>query len=395
MQTFKRIATAAATVAAVAAGAAGPASAQHPARHFRFEGDARAVFVQTDNLAGNQVVAYDRGADGTLTQTGVYDTGGLGGQLTGSVADHLASQGSLVLDRQADLLFAVNAGSNTVSVFAVRGDRLALRQVIASGGTFPVSIAVHDGIVYVLNAENGGSVDGFWQFGDRLVAIPGSNRPLGLDPTAAPQFVNTPGQVAFSRDGSQLVVTTKANGNDVDVFHVDRSGELSRTATANALPGTVPFAIALDRDGHLVIAEAGAGALVSFALREDGTIAQLASVATGQKATCWVVRSGDRFYASNAGGNGTPTVPGSLTGVQSAAGATTLTLLGQTTTAAGTVDATVTRDGRYLYVQTGAAGIVDEFAVNADGSLTAIGSVTVPGGAGGEGITVGELPARL
>jgi len=37
-------------------------------------------------------------------------------------------------------------------------------------------------------------------------------------------------------------------------------------------------------------------------------------------------------------------------------------------------------------VQTGAAGIVDEFRINDDGSLVAIGSVTVPGSVGGEGI---------
>jgi hypothetical protein len=37
-------------------------------------------------------------------------------------------------------------------------------------------------------------------------------------------------------------------------------------------------------------------------------------------------------------------------------------------------------------VQTGAAGIVDEFEVGPAGALTPIGSVTVPGGAGGEGI---------
>ena len=85
------------------------------------------------------------------TQAGVYNTGGLGGQLEGSDVDHLASQGSLAYDRHDGLLFAVNAGSNTVSVFAVYGDKLALRQVIGSGGSFPVSIAVHDGVVYVLN----------------------------------------------------------------------------------------------------------------------------------------------------------------------------------------------------------------------------------------------------
>src|SRR5271157_3192395 len=215
------------------------------------------VFVQTDNTAGNQVVAYDRADNGSLTQAGTYDTGGLGGQLTGSVVDHLASQGSLTYDSRNALLYAVNAGSNTVSVFAVRGDRLALRQVVSSGGTFPVSVAVHGNLVYVLNPENGGSVQGYVSFFGHLFAIPGSNRPLGLDPTATPQFVNTPGQVAFSPDGSQLIVTTKANGSDIDVFAVRSFGWLSATPVVNSEPGAVPFAINFDSSGHLVIAEAG------------------------------------------------------------------------------------------------------------------------------------------
>jgi AraC-like DNA-binding protein len=102
-----------------------------------------AVFVQTDNTAGNRVVAYDRVADGTLAPAGSYTTGGRGGILAGSVVDHTASQGSLAYDPRPGLLYAVNAGSDTISVFAVRGDRLALRQVLGSGGTFPVSVAVH------------------------------------------------------------------------------------------------------------------------------------------------------------------------------------------------------------------------------------------------------------
>jgi hypothetical protein len=37
-------------------------------------------------------------------------------------------------------------------------------------------------------------------------------------------------------------------------------------------------------------------------------------------------------------------------------------------------------------VQTGGNGVVDEFNVNANGSLVELGSVRVPGAAGGEGI---------
>src|SRR5262245_14473220 len=62
------------------------------------------VFVQTDNVAGNQVVAYERGDDGSLTLANTFATGGLGGVLNGSVVDHLASQGSLTYDPADALL---------------------------------------------------------------------------------------------------------------------------------------------------------------------------------------------------------------------------------------------------------------------------------------------------
>lgn len=339
----------------------------------------RAVFVQTDNTAGNQIVVYDRAPDGTLTKAGTFDTGGLGGKLEGSVSDHLASQGSLAFDRANKLLYAVNAGSNTISVFAVFGDRLALRQVLGSGGKFPASIAVGKGIVYVLNGLEGGSLAGFRVTSGRLAPIPGSTRTLGLDPTATPQFTHTPGQAVFTPDDGQLIVTTKANGEDVDVFSVDSSGQLSAEPVVNSLPGTVPFAASFDRQGHLVLGEA-AGFLASFQLQENGTIAPLDSVATEQVATCWVTRAQSRlFFTSNTGS-------GTLTGFRSETGGQLLSLLGSTKTEAGTVDAASPQGGRFLYVQAGIPGTVDEFSIGSDGSLTPIGSVTVPDAAGGEGI---------
>ena len=154
MRAMTRIGAAAVSIAAALAAVGGSTSALAA-------GTSSTVFVQTDNLSGNQIVAYDRTGAGALTQAGVYNTGGLGGKLEGSEVDHLASQGSLTLDPEHGLLYAVNAGSNTISVFAVLGDRLALRQVIGSGGTFPVSVAASDGLVYVLNGLEGGSVQGF------------------------------------------------------------------------------------------------------------------------------------------------------------------------------------------------------------------------------------------
>jgi 6-phosphogluconolactonase (cycloisomerase 2 family) len=338
----------------------------------------RAVFVQTDNPAGNQIVAYERAGDGTLAQAGTYATEGLGGVLEGSVVDHLASQGALAYDAQHRLLYAVNAGSDTISVFAVFGDRLALRQVIASGGSFPASVAVSDGLVYVLNALEGGTLQGFRVIAGRLQPIPGSSRALGLNASATPQYTNTPGQVAFSPGGAQLLVTTKENGNDVDVFAVDPLGRLSKAPVVSSLAGTVPFATAFDREGHLLVAEA-AGALASFVLRENGTLAQLDSAPTGQTATCWIVGARGRFYTSNAGS-------ASLSGFQVGARGGLLTLFSTTGTSPGPVDAAATGNGRFIYLQAGGEGVVDEFAVEHGGALDQIGSVTVPDAVGGEGI---------
>jgi hypothetical protein len=360
------------TGAAFASGShapAGPSAPEIGAHHV--------VFVQTDNPAGNQIVAYHRAKGGQLSWVATYSTGGLGGVLTGSVVDHLASQGSLAYDASSRLLLAVNAGSNSVAVFAVRGDRLELRQVVPSGGQFPVSIAVHQDLVYVLNAEGGGDISGFRAVAHRLVPIPHSVRALGLDPTATPQFTNTPGQVAFSPDGSQLLVTTKANGNEVDVFAV-RHGRPSATPVVNSEPGAVPFAISFDTAGHALIAEAGPNAVASFALSPSGTLTPLDSLLTGQAATCWIAPAGAFFYASNAGSGSVSGLTAGPTGL--------LSPLGPTSTDPGTVDASASTGGRYLYVQTGGLGVVDEFRVGPTGSLTEIGSVTVPNSVGGEGI---------
>jgi DNA-binding beta-propeller fold protein YncE len=361
-----RLAGAAAGALAAAALLAGPASA-HP-------GSPGALFVQTDNPAGNAVVAYDRAAGGGLRQAATYRTGGLGGVLGGSVVDHLASQGSLTYDRASGLLYAVNAGSDTLTVFAVDGDRLSRRQVIPSFGDFPVSVAAHDRLVYVLNARHGGSVQGYVRVGDHLLPIPAWHRRLGLDPAATPEFTTTPGQVAFTPDGRRLVVTTKANGNAVDVFGLDRFGGPSAQPVSTVLPGAVPFAVAFDVRGNLVLSEAGPNAVATFRLDGRGALVPIGQAPTGQAATCWITSVNGRLYLSNAGS-------GTVSAFDAA-----LAPVGLTATRGGTVDSTATPDGRFLYVQTGADGGVDAFRIAADGGLTPAGTVTVPGAGGGEGI---------
>ena len=376
MKALVRFVPAAAAALAVAAFAAPGASAATNSAAGRGAGGG-AVFALTDNTAGNAVAAYHRAANGTLTPAGTYATGGAGGILTGSVVDHTASQGALAYDNAHGLLVAVNPGSNTISVFRVHGDRLALSQVLSSGGDFPVSVTVHGNHAYVLNALGGGSLYGYRIDGGRLTPLSGSFRALNLGTTATSPFTATPGQVAFTPDGAQVLVTTKGASNAVDVFTVRADGRLSASPTVNSLPGDVPFATAFDGAGHVVLAEAGPSAIATFTLSRGGQLTQLAAKDTGQLATCWVVRAGQHFYTSNAGS-------GSVSGytVGRSGG---LAALGNTKTDAGTVDA-ASAGGRFVYVQAGAAGVVDEFAVGVGGALTPIGSVTVPGGAGGEGI---------
>ena len=362
-------ATAGLALAAPSASAATSDRASHVRPH--------PVFVQTDDASGNQVIAYRREPDGSLTLRHSYPTGGLGGALTGAAVDFTASQGALAYDPAHHTLLAVNAGSDDVSVFAVKGTSLRLLQVVDSGGSFPVSVTTHGRYAYVLNARDGGSVQGYVIADRRLHEVDSWNRTLGLDPAATPEFTHTPGQVGFTPSGRQLIVTTKANTNAIDVFRVHR-GRLSADPVVNVKAGSVPFGFTFDPAGHLAVTETGIGALTMYSVHYDGTVTQLSSAPTGQAATCWVTDAGRFLYASNAGSaseSGFSTAPDG-----------TVTPLGQTTTSPGTVDADATPDGRWLYVQGGAAGTVDGYRVNADGSLTAAGTVTVPNAVGGEGI---------
>ena len=212
----------------------------------------------------------------------------------------------------------------------------------------------------------------------RLIKLAGWNRPLGLDPTATPQFTTTPGQVGFSADGRQLLVTTKANTNSVEVFALGRYGAPAATPVVNALPGAVPFSFVLHGSNQILLTEAGPDAVATFTLDRDGILTQTASAPTGQAATCWIASAGDEIYAANAGS-------ASLSGFHTAADGS-LTTVGVTSTDPGAVDVAATADGRYLYAQTGGNGVLDELRVNADGSLTGIGSQTLPGAVGGEGV---------
>jgi len=87
----------------------------------RFAG---AVFAMTNETAGNRIVVYGRASDGTLTRLRSVRTRGLG---QGVDTD---TQGPLRLSADNRFLYAVNPGSDNISVFEVDGTRLRFRQII-------------------------------------------------------------------------------------------------------------------------------------------------------------------------------------------------------------------------------------------------------------------------
>lgn len=335
-------------------------------------GRERAVFVQTNELDGNRIVVFRRAGDGRLTEEDTYATGGNGGAATpGTESDRIASQGSLVYDGRHRLLFAVNAGSDTISVFRVNGTRLRLTDVDPSGGDFPASIAVHDDLVYVLNAGGAGIVQGFEIRGDGVRALSGSARSLGLANGDPPNFLTSPGQVGFTPEGRKLIVTTKASRSTIDVFDVRRDGRLSDTAVVNPSATPVPFAFTFDPRGRLVMGEAGASSVTTYTINRDRTLANPQSQTDGQVALCWIVEARGFFYVSNTGSN-------NLSGYRIDTNGRP-TLIGPTgvvaTTEEGPIDMATAAGGRFLYAQTGIGGTVDEFRVRDDGTLMRLGNV--------------------
>jgi 6-phosphogluconolactonase (cycloisomerase 2 family) len=320
-------------------------------------GAAGAVYALTNAPAGNAVVVWNRGADGSLTPAGSYATGGQGS------GAGLGSQGALILSQNNRWLFAVNAGSNDISIFRVSDDGLTLVDRAPSGGTLPTSLTVHGDLLYALNAGGSGNITGF-TIGERgrLAPIAGSTRPLSGSATA-------PAQVQFSPDGDLLVVTEKATSL-IDTYVVGEDGRASGPVSY-ASSGATPFGFAFSKRGDLVVSEAngapGASAASSYDVSEDGKLQVVsASVSTTQGAACWVVitKNGRYAYTGNASG--------SISGFRLDRDGR-LALLnadGRTAVVSGNpTDLALSNNSQFLFVRIGRTGSIGAFAVQPDGSL--------------------------
>jgi 6-phosphogluconolactonase (cycloisomerase 2 family) len=334
-----------------------------------------AVFTLSNDPAANAVVAFHRARDGRLRRAGSFATRGQGS------GDGLGSQGAVVLSSDGELLFAVDAGSNQISSFAVRGAKLSLVGHVSSGGERPISLTVHGDLLYVLNAGGDGNVTGFLVDEDGALAeIKGSTRPLSGSAVG-------PAQIQFTPDGDRLVVTEKTT-NLIDIYKVAEDGRADGPHV-NASSGAEPFGFAFGRRGLLVISEAfsgadGAGALSSYHT-DDGELAAVTSSSPDhQTAPCWVAITSDKrtAFTSNTGSDTISAYRIHRDG--------RLDLLDADGVAASTgkgskpIDMALSRGSRFLFALDSGTASISAFRVRSDGGLEEVsGASDLPANAVG------------
>ncbi|HSU54479.1 MAG TPA: beta-propeller fold lactonase family protein [Candidatus Dormibacteraeota bacterium] len=336
------------------------------------------------NQVQNTVAVFRRTANGHLNPAGEFSTGGAGNPVAippDPPTDPLASQGALVFGPGNRFLFAVNAGSNEISVLSVRRTGLALVDVVASGGVRPISLTVHENLLYVLNEGGTPNITGF-TIGDdgTLTPLAGSARPL-IGGTGA-----DPAEVSFNSDGTLLVVTEKL-GNRLDTYVVDQNG-LPSNPINNASSGMTPFGFSFNNNDSLIVSEAfggvpNASAASSYASDQSGLLSVISgSVPNSQTASCWVVipNNGMRAIVSNTGsgtistynidGNGMLTLDNAVAADLGANGTPR--------------DMALSVNSRLLFVQTDGGQAVAVFHIENNGALTPVDTaVGLPFGAQG------------
>ena len=325
--------------------------------------EAHAAFTLSNASGGNRVLVFDRGPGGRLHRVGSVATGGRGS------GANLGSQGALALAPDNTHLYAVNAGSNTLSVLGVAGLHVWREQVVRTAGTQPISVTASWNRVYVLNAGDS-TVTGFAVTASgRLRRIVGGHRSLAPGDSG-------PAQVSLNPSAGVLVVTNKASST-IDTFRVRANGSLA-APVAHASNGSTPFGFAFTSRGILIVSdasEAPTSAATSYHVGPFGGLRTISGpVQTNQQAACWVATSPDGHWAfvadAHSGTVATFTVgrfgrlslvdPSGISG-SGGAGSTTL-------------DEAVTGDGRYLsvlvYNATPGVNALVSFRINGDGSLT-------------------------
>ena len=321
-----------------------------------------AVYVQT-NAAPNEVIAFRRADDGSLERIGTEPTGG-----EGDGSRHLTSQGSVVLTGDGRHLLVTNAATNDLSVLTVVADgSIELRERVNTGAA-PKSVAEREGLVVVLNTGEP-ALAAFRLHAEGIEAVEGGDQALEASDA-------DPAQVAFSPDGSMVVITERAT-NSIVTYEVTPDGTFGASSEI-ASEGPTPYGFAFTSGGTLIVTEAfgaqkGAAAASSYSIEGGSLVARTSSVGNGRSEICWaVVTPDDRFafatnFADGAVSRFAIASEGSLSLDDATAGISEEGM-------PGLRDEALSSDGRFLYAIDADGGRVYGWSVDADGTLELIGS---------------------
>jgi 6-phosphogluconolactonase (cycloisomerase 2 family) len=348
------------------------------------------VYVNNNASPNNNIAGFARHRDGTLTPLAgsPFPTGGAG------VGSPVGSAGAIQFSRDRRFVLAVDAASNDISVMRVGKDgSLSLVGMTGSNGTTPLSIAVHDDLVYVANAGAGGSDYTGFRLDHRGHLTPIPNSTVALPDSAMP------GQVLFSGDGKTLAGTRvgpAAGPSYIDSFRVGDDGRLTAAPGSPFLsPRTGPFGSEFrpTNPQQLFVSNAhdgaGAGSVSAYTVAKNAALTPVSGspFADGQTAPCWVEISHDGKYlfAINTGSSSISRYWIAKNGA--------MTLLGSTPfknpTGLRPFDARLDPSGHFLYVVDAGAKAVSVFSVHG-GNLAELASspVSIPGGVAPFGIIV-------
>ena len=322
---------------------------------------AGAVYTESNSTSGNVIYVFNRSEGGGLIslRPGGFPTGGSGS------GGGFENQGALAIDDANRFLFAVNAGSNTISVFRILENGLALVEVDSSAGKRPISLTVKNNFLYVLN--NGAQVSDVDSVAGFSVSENGHLTPIASGLHLSGSNVG-PTQIGFNSEGNLLIVTERFT-NLIDVFTVDPNGTASGP---NVFPsaGSGPFGFAFGKRGQVIVSES-AGSVSSYSVSRSGSLGTISgAIGNGQVATCWLVLSSDNRYGyvTNTGSGNASSYTVAFEG--------TLRLLNAVGADLGSgshpLDTALSNDARYVYFLTTGSGSIQGYSVVTNGSLTPV-----------------------
>ena len=266
------------------------------------------------------MVGFGRRADGTLVPLEMHETGGVGRASLSTSPPRLnsliAEDSIIAVDNQ--FLLVVNAGTNDVSCFRINGDfSLTRTSIVASGGTMPISLAYHNGVVYVANADEDGVFTAPPNQSGNITALrlDLSTGQLSRISGFSLSLHGRPADLEVTPDGAYLIASSLNAGSallpqptaaEVSSFRIQPDGTLAATPSGTAMStqfGNAPGRNLPNAIGIETFAAAGRQFVIAAEARTASSMgvpaATFAAVQTGSVST-WELAPDGSFIARSS-----------------------------------------------------------------------------------------------